>query len=390
MNDSSFQFASDLAIDLTTNSQLFHTQADSPAKVQAIHGENSSTILDLTPFKTMAQPATAKKYFENINSSQELIDAYHSVRNNYPFETDLIGVKKEISEYANQFVINIINSAHKLSEIQIQLISKFVKNLDVYCAIKSIESLLNSEADLALLEVAEKNNWHVHFDHLAIRCGSQKHNNAATIANYLIKDHGYLPSQVKSEAHYQFPDGWNAFPLYKMLDNGQALRLFVDQSDLTNNTQIIQHWNQVYGYTAHHLALRTTKIENNETQEIPLDVVMNALQDHGITILTPTGEHTHGFLLQVFTKPELNESVPASMLNRLRELDPKLEKTIKNGKLLEVVSRKEMPKAMAKRLFELYDLSYDANDPLHSAPYYTYFLPAQAAHVIKTSQTISQ
>jgi hypothetical protein len=52
---------------------------------------------------------------------------------------------------------------------------------------------------------------------------------------------------------------------------------------------------------------------------------------------------------------------------------------------LEIVSRKEMPAAMAKVFFALYGLQFDINNHLHSAPIYQYFLPAQAAHVIKTS-----
>jgi len=34
-------------------------------------------------------------------------------------------------------------------------------------------------------------------------------------------------------------------------------------------------------------------------------------------------------------------------------------------------------------------LKYDDNNPHHSAPLYQYFLPVQAAHVIKTSQQVA-
>jgi hypothetical protein len=50
-----------------------------------------------------------------------------------------------------------------------------------------------------------------------------------------------------------------------------------------------------------------------------------------------------------------------------------------------MVSRREVPEAFARRFFDLYGLRHDPAQPLHSVPGYQYFLPAQAAHVIKTS-----
>ena len=64
-------------------------------------------------------------------------------------------------------------------------------------------------------------------------------------------------------------------------------------------------------------------------------------------------------------------------------------KSLRNGKLLEVVSRKEMQPALAYRYFRLCGLRYDGADPLHSVPVYAYFLPAQAAHVIRTSVQVA-
>ena len=386
MNESNFQFASDLVEKTLAQNSNFESHPDIAVKVQTLRCGNSASTLDLTPFIATAKPVSAMSYFEKIETPDDLIAGYTKARKSCSFEIDLPSVSSQVNTYSTEFIENIVQSATKLSDFQIKLIADFVKNLDIYAAIKSIESLLNSRADIALLEVAHAKDWHVHFDHLAIRCGSEKNNDAKYIANFLIREHEYVPSQVKEEAHYQFPDGWNAYPLYKILENGQVIRVFVDQSDATDKKQIIQHWNRVYGYTAHHLALRATEIHNGEKREIPLPQIMEALQAHGITILQPTGEQTHGLLLQVFTKPELNEFIPDDILEDLREKGSNLENTIKNGKLLEVVSRKEMTMDMSIKLFELYDLKYDVNNPLHSAPIYTYFLPAQAAHVIKTSQ----
>ena len=62
-----------------------------------------------------------------------------------------------------------------------------------------------------------------------------------------------------------------------------------------------------------------------------------------------------------------------------------LATAIENGKLLELLSRREVSSALAAQYYALYGLRYDRNNPLHSVPAYQYFLPAQAAHVIRTS-----
>jgi hypothetical protein len=44
-----------------------------------------------------------------------------------------------------------------------------------------------------------------------------------------------------------------------------------------------------------------------------------------------------------------------------------------------------MAAELAADFYSLYGLSYDRADPQSTAPIYQYFLPAQAAHVIRTS-----
>jgi hypothetical protein len=238
---------------------------------------------------------------------------------------------------------------------------------------------------LALLKLAEEQGWEVHFDHLAIRCGSRLRQGCLQVVALLRDHHGYLPPQIKEEESYQFPDGWDAYPLYKILENGQVLRLFLDESDGSDPRQIIQHWNRVYGFTAHHLAIRASRKIDEGRMAIPLDEVAAALAQKGIGIMTPTGAYTQGLLVQVFTRPEWNPEVPVEIKRELSAIAPELETTIENGKLLELLSRREMPAAMARDYFALYGITYEPNSPLHSAPCYQYFLPAQAAHVIRTS-----
>lgn len=295
-----------------------------------------------------------------------------------------------VSDYAQTFVTNLFASAaESISDTQAELIAAWVKNLDVYTAVKAVESLLYSKADLTLLEIAASYHWTVHFDHLAIRCGTQGRKDAERVVDMLVQHHGYKPSQVKQEAYYQFPEGWNAYPLYKTLSNGQMLRLFIDQSDADNSSQIIQHWNRVYGYTAHHLAIRATTVNGHERTAAPLADIIHALQQHGVASMTPTGEYTQGLLLQVFTKPEKDPHIPQQLRTEIARWGENLNASIENAKLLELVSRKEMPSRFAQHLFALYGLEYQMGNPLHSAPLYQYFLPAQAAHVIKTSVQVS-
>ena len=189
---------------------------------------------------------------------------------------------------------------------------------------------------------------------------------------------------------YQFAEGWNAFLLYKILENGQVLRLFIDQSDANAPQQIIQHWNYAYGFTAHHLAIRATKLVDEQCVAISLNEMIDVLKAKDIEVMTPTGTYTQGLLQQVFARPEVDKNIPVEITQKLFKYGRDLEETIKNAKLLELVSRNEMGKEFAKRYYKLYGLVFDENNSLHTAPIYNYFLPAQAEHVIKTSLNLFQ
>lgn len=359
-----------------------HAGADQRVFAPKPNGEVVS--LDLTPFEAVPRSADAAAFFSGVRTVAELIVAYHQARKSKPFESDF--PQSYVHDYARLFMSQLLAQAEKTySDTQARLIAAWVSNLDIYVAVKAVESLLNSKADMALLELATVRRWTVHFDHLAIRCGHAGRRDAERVVDLLRTHHGYTPTQVAGEDFYQFSDGWNAYPLYKILDNGQVLRLFIDQSDAQHPAQIIRHWNRVYGYTAHHMGLRATILINGVRRAITLREMMDALAKQGITALTPTGDYTQGLLLQVFTKPERNSTVPEDLIHELRAVDPELERMVQNAKLLELVSREEVSAPFAEHYFELYGLRHDAENPLHSVPAYQYFLPAQAAHVIKTS-----
>lgn len=358
-------------------------------KIEAVDDANKVAHLDLTPFCAVAAGETAAEHFQSVHSYAQLLSAYRRARKSLPFEEADSDAMAGVDEYASNFMAKIFEDAKSfIDDIRASLIAEWVSNLDVYCAVRAVESLLNSKADLALLEIGKKRDWSIHFDHLAIRCGTKARRDAERVRDLLVGRHGYSASQVREESYYQFPDGWNAYPVYKMLRNGQVLRVFIDQSDAEDPLQIIQHWNRVYGYTAHHLAMRATRLVNGIREAVPLDEVMAAMETHGNKVMAPTGGYTDGLLLQVFTKPESNPQVPGRVKKELAKLNANLDKTIENGKLLELVSRRELPPALAAEYYALYGLKYDPTNALHSAPYYQYFLPAQAAHVIKTSQQI--
>ena len=385
VNDSFTELAQQLARELVENDQ-FDPFPGSQAKVQVARGDEEIVTLDLTPFKATVQSVSAARYFSSVDAVPHLLSAYEAAKHDHVFETNYPDAMLRVSDYAQEFLQTIFKRAQQLlTDNQAAMVGKWLAELDVYTAVKSVESLLNSRADVALLEEAQQRNWTVHFDHLAIRCGSRANGDAERVVEMLKEYHGYVSTQFPEEAFYQFPDGWNAYPLYKILENGQVLRLFIDQSDAGHQTQIIQHWNHVYGYTAHHLAIRATVVEDEQRLAVPLADVMNALSQRNIGIMMPTGEYTSGLLLQVFTRPEKNTAIPETLKQSIAQYSPDLAVMIENGKLLELVSRKEMATDKARRLFDLYGLKYDVNNPVHSAPIYQYFLPAQAAHVIRTS-----
>jgi hypothetical protein len=377
-------FAKHLVTALLKEAPQLTPDPDNACRIRAPKGEGDFATLDLTPFQGEPQPATAQPYFNSVLTMEDLLNAYQQASAALPFETDLPGM--DSSPSAQSFLEGLFAHAQaNLTDTDARRIARFIQNFDIYVAVKAVESLLNSRADRALLTLAEAQGWTVHFDHVAIRCGSGANQAAERVARLLQEIHGYRPSQIESEAFYQFPDGWNAYPLYKILDNGQVLRIFLDQSDADAPTQIIQHWNRVYGFTAHHLALRASWQKQDKRQAVSLETLMEALKGQGIECMEATGHYTAGLLLQVFAQPERNIQVAPEIKQELAAIDPALERSIENGKLLELVSRREMPPALARDYFALYGLTYAPHNPLHSAPYYTYFLPAQAAHVIRTS-----
>jgi len=378
-----------LVNDLLSSEKSLQEASEHFSQVMVPYPGGDQATINLTPFAAQAQKADANPYFSQVKNIQDLLTAYTLAKKSKPFETDLADACEFVSDYAAEFLQEIFNLAGQtVDDDDACRIAALVSKLDIYTAVKAVESLLNSHADLALLRISEVQGWTLHFDHLAIRCGCSERGDAERVVDNLRTHHGYVPCQIDSENYYKFDDGWDAYVLYKILENGQQLRLFIDQSSVANTAQIIQHWNYVYGYTAHHLALRATRLINGERKEVPLSEMIGVVEQNNIKAMTATGQYTVGLLEQVFTKPELNKDIPQKIRQHLGQYDASLQTSIENGKLLELVSRREISESLKPAYFALYDIEYDCHNPLHSAPVYPYFLPVQAAHVIRTSAQV--
>ncbi len=375
------RIANEIADHLKAYSGMWQRHPDTTTRLLTTREDLQQISLDLTPFSASQTYDDASQFFDSVTSFDDLMAAYKKAKASKKFEPS-----DQVLPYAETFLQACFDRARQVySDEDAALIAEWVKNLDVYAAVKSVECLLDTKDNLALFNLARERDWTILFDHLAIRCSSTPGYDAKAIAEMLVEEHGYEHPQIDDELHYVFDDGWSAFPLYKTLNNGITLRLFVDQSDYGFPEQIIQHWNRVYGYTAHHLALRATRIEQGKKLAVPLADIINNPEDTGIKALQPTGYYTQGLLEQVFLKPHLNKEVPKEITSQLNALHENLGKTIRNGKLLELVSRRELQNDIAEKVYALNGLKYDPENPLHSAPMYAYFLPAQAAHVIQTS-----
>ena len=370
--------------------QLQHYLGSQDRSIQVLEGndimvlndDNQEVILDLSPLRLELQDVTAMAFFSDITDASSLIHAYHEAKKSLPFEEDDALASSRVSSYAHHYMMHALERAQNLTTHQCQLISDFVKNLDIYTAVRCCETFFANHANLTLLSVAKEQMWTPLFDHLAIRTGSKSNNSAQYIADYLIEHHGYAYAPIEGQRFYEF-DEWSAYILYKQLKNGMLLRLFIDQSD--SDTQIIQHWNHAYGYTAHHLGIRCVEAHKKGVHALCILDVAQRLHQKDITTMEPTGLYTQGMLEQLFTQPQRDEALPLSLKENFDRYDTNLFDVIKNAKLLELVARRELPHDFKELYFKDLGLQFEETNPLHSAVFYNFFLPAQAAHVIKTS-----
>ena len=176
-------------------------------EVMLVNGDHQEVCLNLSPLHLKVHEVSAQEYFTQIKTTEELIHAYHKAKHALPFEEDDTRASSHISPYARDYMEHALKAAHQLSHAQSQLIADFVKNLDIYTAVRSCETFFANHANLTLLTVAKEQQWHPIFDHLAIRTGCRSHDDARYIADYLIKHHGYTFVNVEGQKFYEFSDG---------------------------------------------------------------------------------------------------------------------------------------------------------------------------------------
>ncbi len=373
------RFAENLVKDTLSLDESWCLDPECPRRILA-QGQEERVGLDLTPFEARPQAATAADYFQDVDTLEALFTAYRKVRQMENFEDDCPSLHPNVHPYATEFLEILLREAKdSMTDADARRIAMWVEHFDLYVAVKAVESLLNSRVDVSLLEIAEAENWDLHFDHIAIPCGSARDHDAEDVAVLLRYRYDYCVSQIPEQQYYDFSNGWNAYPLYKILENGQVLRVLLYQSDDSRPEQITRHWNRVYGFTADHLAIRATRRVDGQRVTVALDELVGALRKRGGAVFSPTGHYTSGLLTQVFMRPERTPRLPAELKRELAAHGGNLETTIENGKLLELVSRREMSPERAHEFFALYGLTYEPANPLHSAPIYSYFLPLQTA-----------
>ena len=174
-------FANSLARHLLEHEAGFNS--DSKQKqILHVHCNDSQVFaLDMTPFIATPAAVSARQWFDGVNCVSTLLSAYQAAKQSLPFEMDFPEARKNVSAYAEDFLSALLSRANAaLTDQQAALIANWVKHLDVYCAVKSVESFLYSHADLKLLEIAPDYGWDVVFDVMASRGGSQEYKDAET------------------------------------------------------------------------------------------------------------------------------------------------------------------------------------------------------------------
>ncbi len=346
-----------------------------PENIQAC----SSESYDLTPVDLPMEVADARTHFQQVKSLDELISKYWTIRQENHFEHDVPAAMDNIHPWADEFMETLMASAsNRFTDKDAYVIAQFVSTLDIYAAVKTIESLLNDPQDIVLLHIANENHWQAHLDHLTIRCGNQQYEDAERVFNFLMKHHHYYPPQHIEEAYLVSDTGWNAYPLYKIMENGQFIRIFIDQADSEHKQQAIQHWNHAYGYTAHHIGLRLTTQNENGRKSLTLPEISNQLQKYKISIKDSILSNPN-LMQQTLIRPRKSNRLPQDILQGAARVNSTLPSILEEGKFIALVSRLELPDTLKEKWFKLYQIGYDPSDPLHSAPAFNLFSPLDSA-----------
>ena len=162
--------AHDLVREVLAGPTTLRADPDHPGKLLVPRPDGRMAGIDLTPFEAEPQPMTAGHYFHGIKTVDGLLTAYRDARQSKPFEEDYGAPwSMWIPTPTNFWMACWPVPGVFLAMPTPKLIGDWVGQFDVYVAVKAVESLLYSQADLTLLKIAPRLGWTVHFDHLAIR-----------------------------------------------------------------------------------------------------------------------------------------------------------------------------------------------------------------------------
>ncbi len=339
-------------------------------KVTLADQSGNSRIFDMTPITLTASKPTAKPYFEAVTNAVSLLEAYFEARSTLPFEEDDPKAMQNVNEFAQAFGDQLLQQAQHLQEDEAKLIASFVKELDIYSAVRSCETFFADPISLQLLQISKERGWYVLFDHLAISAGSHTCQDARYVADYLIKHHEYTFADIPEQNSYQ-DEKKSIYPLYKQLDNGVMLRILVQESDTED--EITQYQNHTYGFTAPLLALRILKTGLHGPESLPLHEVYQELET--VPLDRPFYEFSQNLFQCVFLPAHASAKIPESFEQMLNVIEPNLLTQLQKPPRLSIVSRKELPLEYKKSYFEHYGIIFNSHNYLHSAACYNFFLP---------------
>lgn len=146
------EFASMLAGTVLRDQGRLRLDFDRPERVGTTNESGDAVSLNLVPFRAPLSKATAAAFFTGVRSLEQLFSAYREATRALPFEIDLAEARERLHPFADAFMQTLFEEAKRsLQDSDAERIAQWVRDFDIYVAVKVVESLLNSKADLALL-----------------------------------------------------------------------------------------------------------------------------------------------------------------------------------------------------------------------------------------------
>lgn len=82
-----------------------------PCKVMVRSEAGDIVSLDLRPFDAKPQPPSARRFFRQVETVPQLLQAYQAAKASAPFECDVPEAMAQVDAYAAQFLIRLLDEA---------------------------------------------------------------------------------------------------------------------------------------------------------------------------------------------------------------------------------------------------------------------------------------